>query len=58
MCDHYLALPDNAQTTVRVLPEKHGCWRSLWHHQFLPLLAGQEQGLPFSGSTKMIGANE
>ena len=55
---HYLALPDQAQTTVRVLLERHGCWEPLWRHQHLPLLPRQEDGLPFKGDTKMVGVNE
>ena len=55
---HYLALPDGAQTTVRTLLEGHGCWEPLWRHQHLPLLPGQEDGLPFKGDTKMVGVND
>ena len=55
---HYLALPEQAQTDVRVLLERHGCWEPLWRQQRLPLLPGQEEGLPFRGDTKMIGVNE
>lgn len=55
---HYLALPGQAQAGVRALLEQHACWEPLWRHQCLPLLSGQEEGLPFRGDTKMIGVNE
>ena len=56
--DQYLALPGEVQITARALLEKHSCWEPLWRNQSLPLLTGQEQKLPFSGSHKMVGANE
>lgn len=55
---HYQALPDDAQAQARDLLERHGCWEPLWRSDALPLLPGQEQELPFRGSTKMVGANE
>lgn len=54
----YEALPAGAQESARQLLEQHGCWEPLWRHQSLPLLPGQEQDLPFKGSTKMVGVNE
>ncbi len=55
---HYQALPENAQSVVRELLEQHRCWEPLWRNPALPLLPGQEQDLPFRGSTKMVGVNE
>jgi glutathione S-transferase len=55
---HYLALSEAGQGDARALLERHACWESLWRQQRLPLLPGQEQGLPFRGDTKMVGANE
>lgn len=55
---HYEALPREAQMAARGLLERHGCWEPLWRHPSLPLLPGQEQGLPFRASTKMVGVNE
>ena len=55
---HYEALPEMTRGSVRHLLESHGCWEPLWRNQSLPLLPGQEEGLPFKGSTKMVGVNE
>ena len=52
------ALPDDAAGQARQLLEKHGCWEPLWRQAELPLLPGQEEGLPFQASAKMVGANE
>ena len=40
------------------LLERHGCWEPLWRQADLPLLPGQEEGLPFRATTKMVGVNE
>jgi hypothetical protein len=56
--NHYQALPVEAQISARQLLEQHGSWEPLWRHDTLPLLPGQEQDLPFRGSTKMVGVNE
>jgi glutathione S-transferase len=55
---HSDALPEAVRIAARKLLEEHGCWEPLWRHSSLPLLPGQEQDLPFKGSTKMVGANE
>ena len=55
---HYEALPETVKSAARTLLEGHGCWEPLWRHHSLPLLPGQEQDLPFKGSTKMVGVNE
>lgn len=55
---HFEALPSAAQTEAHALLERHGCWEPLWRQTELPLLPGQEEGLPFRGTTKMIAANE
>ena len=55
---HFEALPADAQTAARELLEQHDCWEPLWRNEALPLLANQEQDLPFTGSTKMVGVNE
>ena len=57
---HFEALPKDAQGAAQELLDKHGCWEPLWRNQTvpLPLLPGQEQDLPFKGSSKMIGVNE
>lgn len=55
---HYEALPADVKGTARELLDKHDCWEPLWRNQSLPLLSGQEQGLPFRASTKMVGVNE
>ena len=52
------ALPDAVRGRARQLLERHGCWEPLWRQAELPLLAGQEQGLPFRATTKMVGVNE
>ena len=56
--DHFTALPDTTQRAARALLQRYGCWEPLWRHHQLPLLPGQEQGLPFRADTKMIGVNE
>jgi glutathione S-transferase len=55
---HFRALPEDAQQAARQLLEKHRCWEPLWRNESLPLLPGQEQDLPFRGSTKMVSVNE
>jgi glutathione S-transferase len=55
---HYERLPADVQVSARELLQKHRCWEPLWRNQTLPLLPGQEQDLPFRGSTKMLGVNE
>lgn len=52
---HYERLPAAAQVSARELLQKHGCWEPLWRSHSLPLLPGQEQDLPFRGSSKMLG---
>jgi glutathione S-transferase len=54
----YEALPPGARDTARALLEQHHCWEPLWRQEALPLLPGQEQGLPFRASSKMVGVNE
>jgi glutathione S-transferase len=56
--DQYSALPDECRQSARALLEKHGCWEPLWRNDKLPLLPGQEAGLPFHADTKMVGVNE
>ena len=55
---HYESLPQNAQASAKELLERHACWEPLWRNEALPLLSGQEQDLPFRGSTKMVGVND
>ncbi|PLW68441.1 glutathione S-transferase family protein [Pseudohalioglobus lutimaris] len=55
---HYQALPEQYQAATRALLQKHGCWEPLWQRQQLPLLPGQEEGLPFRADCKMVAANE
>ena len=55
---HFQALPEPAAAAGRALLERHGCWEPLWRAQSLPLLPGQEEGLPFRGDAKMVGVNE
>ena len=55
---NYLDLPETEQHLARELLEQHGCWDPLWQHETLPLLPGQDKGLPFRGTTKMVGVNE
>ncbi len=55
---HFEALPENARENARQLLERYACWEPLWRHEQLPLLPGQEEGLPFRGSTKMLAVNE
>ncbi|MEE4193533.1 MAG: glutathione S-transferase family protein [Halieaceae bacterium] len=52
------ALPEAAGLKARALLERHGCWAPLWEQAELSLLPGQEEGLPFRASTKMVGTNE
>ncbi len=54
---HFNSLPNEAQSAAHDLLERHGCWEPLWRQQNLPLLPGQEQGLPFRGSFKMVNAH-
>jgi glutathione S-transferase len=56
--DSYNDLPEPVKSEAKELLELHNCWEPLWRHQQLPLLDGQEEGLPFKGDTKMVGANE
>ncbi len=51
-------LPEAARADVQALLQQHGCWEPLWQEKLLPLLPGQDEGLPFRASTKMVGANE
>ena len=55
---HYDALPNAKKTVAETLLKNHHCWEPLWRNTNLPLLPDQDQDLPFSGSTKMIGVNE
>jgi hypothetical protein len=52
------ALPEAVRGRARQLLESHGCWEPLWRHRELPLLPGQEEGLPFRALTKMVGVYE
>lgn len=54
----YQALPEQVQAGARELLTRHGCWEPLWRQQPLPLLPGQEQGLPFRATSKMVAVNE
>lgn len=56
--DQFKALPAEAEAKVEVLLKQNDCWNALWQEQNLPLLANQEQGLPFRADTKMVGVNE
>ena len=56
--EHFDALPVDIQVDAEALLKSTGCWEPLWCARDLPLLEGQEQGLPFRGDTKMIGVNE
>ena len=56
--DAFDRLPDGSRDQARTLLEQHGCWEPLWRQQELPLLPGQEEGLPFRATTKMVGVNE
>jgi hypothetical protein len=51
-------LPVDIQVDAEALLKSTGCWEPLWCARDLPLLEGQEQGLPFRGDTKMVGVNE
>lgn len=51
---HFLAMPDDAQSRAQQLLEQYGCWEPLWRIAPLPLTPGQEQQLPFHGSSKML----
>lgn len=55
---HYQALPETVRPGARELLERHACWEPLWSIETLPLLPGQEEGLPFRGTTKMLAVNE
>jgi glutathione S-transferase len=54
----FQALPEAVQLQARKLLQRHGCWEPLWRQEQLPLLPGQEEGLPFHASFKMVGVNE
>lgn len=56
--EHFDVLPTNAKSAAEALLKTTGCWEPLWRDRDLPLLEGQEQGLPFRGDTKMVGVNE
>ena len=56
--DHYEALPADAKTDAEALLKSTGCWEPLWRDRDLPLLEGQEQGLPFRADTKMVGVHD
>jgi hypothetical protein len=56
--EHFDALPVDIQVDAEALLKSTGCWEPLWCARDLPLLEGQEQGLPFRGDTKMVGVNE
>jgi hypothetical protein len=56
--DHFEALPVDAKADAEALLRSTGCWEPLWHDRYLPLLEGQEQGLPFRADTKMVGVHE
>lgn len=51
-------IPDESKQQAQQLLEQHSCWEPLWRQPNLPLLPGQEEGLPFRASTKMVGVNE
>ncbi|MDG1065059.1 MAG: glutathione S-transferase family protein [Luminiphilus sp.] len=51
----WLDLSEEAQKTTKELLARHGAWDVIWQPEKLPLLAGQEAGLPFRATTKMIG---
>lgn len=53
--ERYERLPNEAAKVVRDLLEENHCWEPLWSYGSLPLLAGQEQGLPFSGDNNALG---
>ena len=55
---HFEKLPEAAQQSCRNTLEQTGCWQPLWQEQSLPLLPGQEEGLPFRADYKMLGVNE
>ena len=56
--DHYERLEGEASENAKVILQATGCWEPLWREKTLPLLPGQEGGLPFKGSTKMVGVND
>lgn len=56
--ERFAALPESAQAEAQALLQRHGVWEPLWRQADLPLLPGQEEGLPFQASTKMVGVNE
>lgn len=55
---HYQALPEQFQASIAAQLQQHGCWDAMWQHDQLPLLPGQEEGLPFRADCKMVAANE
>jgi glutathione S-transferase len=55
---HVNALPDDARPEAETLLQRHGCWEPLFRQPDLPLLPGQEQGLPFRADAKMVAAND
>ena len=52
------AIAAPARSQVEELLNRHGCLDPLYARSELPLLPDQEAGLPFNGSTKMVGVNE
>ncbi|MGJ8687742.1 MAG: glutathione S-transferase family protein [Spongiibacteraceae bacterium] len=55
---HFLAMPEDARASTQQLLEQFGCWEPLWRIESLPLTPGQEQELPFHGSSKMLDVYE
>ena len=55
---HFMSMPEAAQEQGRTLLERHGCWEPLWRHACLPLLPGQEEGLPFRAHNKMLAVHQ
>ncbi len=51
-------LPEDAQQTLQALLQQHGCWEPLWQLSSLPLLPGQEAGLPFKAHAKMLAVHD
>lgn len=51
-------IPAQAQTGAEQFLRETGCWLPMWQLSELPLVAGQEEGLPFRGDFKMVGVNE
>jgi len=52
------ALPEDQCRNARELLQRHGCLEPLYEVTELPLLPGQEAGLPFRADTKMVGVND